>query len=390
MTPVRAWDTAVAVATAVLLVVIVLVFPPATTSRTVTAVTAVAVLVAAYLLLARGRIDRERPGWRGALFVGVAAAALGAGTAAEPFLAIAQTLAYPLVWVIMRTERQAIAGSVLLAAGVLVGTAASARFSLDGWLSGALTAGASLTVSIVFGLWISSIARSAEERGRLMTQLADTRDELEALSRQQGAAAERERLAREIHDTLAQTLAGLVILAERAGRQSGAGNAVGATETMKTVEDAARAALGEARALVAHTAAVPGDQALEAAVHRLVERFRGETGLRIDLTVAAGASLDRETQVVVLRCLQEALANVRKHAHASLVTVSVEVTDVSARLRVVDDGRGFDASAPRRGFGLDGMADRVSLAGGVFEVVPSGSGTVLTAEVPRRITEVSS
>lgn len=382
----RAWDVAVAVATVLLAVLIALAFPPGAVRDVWMLGGSVVAILIAYVLFARGRIERDEPGWQAVVFVIVASSALGIGIAAGPGLAMAQTFVYPLVWVIMRTSAQAIAGSIVVAAAVFTGTAAATGFAPEGIASGALTGAFSLLVSIVLGLWISSIARHAEERGRLEAQLASTREQLDALSRAQGASAERERLAREIHDTLAQTLAGLVILAERAGRQSAAGDPDGAADTIRTVEQAAREALGEARGLVARTAAVPGEAALDAAVGRLVHRFRTETGLAIELEVSGSdREIDRDAQVVLLRCLQEALANVRKHARATLVRVAVAVAADEARVTVIDDGRGFDPSAPRHGFGLDGMADRLALADGALEIVTApGDGTALTATVRLR------
>ena len=204
------------------------------------------------------------------------------------------------------------------------------------------------------------------------------------LSRDRGAAEERERIARDIHDTLAQTLAGLVLLSERAGRQARDGRTDAAAEAIATIEQTAREALAESRALVARMAAVPADDALAAAIERLAARFRAEVGLAIDVEVAAGVDLDREQQVVLLRCLQEALANVRKHARATLVVVTVAPHGEGIGMTVRDDGVGFDPSAARTGFGLDGISDRATLAGGSVEVdsVP-GRGSVLTILLPR-------
>jgi len=135
---------------------------------------------------------------------------------------------------------------------------------------------------------------------------------------------------------------------------------------------------------VARMAAVPADDALAAAIERLAARFRAEVGLAIDVEVAAGVDLDREQQVVLLRCLQEALANVRKHARATLVVVTVAPHGEGIGMTVRDDGVGFDPSAARTGFGLDGISDRATLAGGSVEVdsVP-GRGSVLTILLPR-------
>ena len=319
------------------------------------------------------------------MVVAVAAVAVGVGAAAVPFMAMLQTLAYPLVWVVGDTRRRGIAGSAVIAACVFTGTWLGHGADADSALAGGATGVFSLVFAIAIGLWIASIAEWGEERERLLADLTAAQHQVEALSRERGAAAERERLARDIHDTLAQTLAGLVIFAERAGRQSREGQTDAAASTIATVEQVARDALAEARALVARTAAVPREPAFAAAVERLVERFRAQGRGAIELdTAGVAAELDRETQVVLLRCLQEALSNAAKHADADLVRVRVRVeADGGAALEVADDGRGFEPTAAGAGFGLDGMRERVALAGGAIEVASTaGRGTALRVHLP--------
>uniref|UniRef100_UPI00237A364D sensor histidine kinase n=1 Tax=Microbacterium sp. CPCC 204701 TaxID=2493084 RepID=UPI00237A364D len=158
-----------------------------------------------------------------------------------------------------------------------------------------------------------------------------------------------------------------------------------AAATIATVEQVARDALAEARALVARAAAVPSEPAFDAAVSRLVERFRVHGGAQIALDAdGIVGQLDRESQVVVLRCLQEALSNVTKHAAARRVAVEVAAAaDGSAALTVTDDGQGFDPAESGRGFGLDGMRERVALAGGVLDIASTpGRGTTLRVGLP--------
>jgi signal transduction histidine kinase len=247
---------------------------------------------------------------------------------------------------------------------------------------GLLIALVSFGFSIAIGLWITSLSEYANERAALVDDLTSAQAEIAALNRERGAYAERERLARDLHDTLAQSLAGLVMLAERARRQSQEGRTAAATQSTAQLEDVARTALVEARVLVARTAAVPAEPAFGTAVERLVERFRSEAGLVIDLS-AADVSADRETQVVVLRCLQEALANVRKHAGASRVSVRVELVGTAVELVVADDGRGFDQDHREGGFGLDGMGERVRIVGGRLDVTSEpGAGTEVRVRLP--------
>jgi signal transduction histidine kinase len=197
------------------------------------------------------------------------------------------------------------------------------------------------------------------------------------VSREAGATAERSRLAREVHDTIAQTLTSIVMLAERARRD-------GSADTIALIEEAARDALSEARALVVvESPATTPSGSLAQALHRLGERFQRETGVMVNVE-ASECNVPRDIQVVLLRCAQEGLANVRKHAAAGAASVVLAI-DEDATLTVRDDGRGMreatiDESA---GFGLSGMRDRVALVGGTLGVTDATpSGTTLTVHIP--------
>lgn len=359
------------------------------------AVAGLVLLLAAYLM-ARPSAGAEDPR-RFAVFLVVATLAIAVMTFGEVSLATMQVIVYPLVWIFAPLRRDGIVGSVVVGAGMFLGYAAGFAFAPDAVLEASAVATVSVAFSIAMGWWITAIAEYGQERGRLLAELSEAHQQVEALSRDKGAADEREHLAREIHDTLAQTLAGIVMLAEQAGRRSRAGDTDGAAAAVERLEVAARDALDEARAIVARTAAVPGDPVLGAAVERLADRFRADTGLAISVVDTASGTVpdvgtgpapdvgvDRETQVVALRCLQEALSNVRKHAGAARVSVSLSRDDDGAlRLVVEDDGRGFDASSTRTGYGLDGMRERVALAGGTLEVTAiAGAGTTLVVRLP--------
>ncbi|MFS0714251.1 sensor histidine kinase [Microbacterium sp. 2P01SA-2] len=351
------------------------------TDRLPWAVAGLVLLVVAYLVARPTAGDEDAR--RFTVFTVVATVAMAAMSFADASLSTMQVIVYPLVWIFAPLRRDGVTGSIAIGAGLFVGYAGGYAFVPEVVAQGAAVAVLSVAFSIAMGWWISAIAAYGTERARLLDELSRAQQQVAALSRDKGAADEREHLAREIHDTLAQTLAGIVMLAEQAGRRSHAGDTDGAAAAVQRLEVAARDALGEARAIVARTAAVPADPVLAAAVERLAERFRADTGLEISV-VDTASGVDRETQVVALRCLQEALANVRKHAGAARVTVSLSREDDGAlRLAVEDDGRGFDVASPRTGYGLDGMSDRVALAGGTVEVAAAaGAGTTLTVRLP--------
>ncbi|WP_449407522.1 sensor histidine kinase [Microbacterium maritypicum] len=303
-------------------------------------------------------------------------ALLALGVAFEPNMLILQTLVLPLLWMTSVTTRQAVL--VTIGNGLILTVAYSAwgGFRLDAVAAGALTCGLSTAFSLALGLWITRIAEWGVQRQRLLAELTATQAGLETASREAGAMAERARLARDVHDTIAQSLTSIVMLAERA-KVDGSPAAIG------LIEDAARDALLEARALVAETSPAPAADSLSEALRRLADRFTRETGIRIDVT-ASDAALPRDVQVVLLRCAQEGLANVRKHSGAAGVSLVLAVDD-QASLRIRDDGRGLGGVSidDDLGFGLAGMRERVSLVGGSLTVVDGAEhGTDLTVSIP--------
>jgi signal transduction histidine kinase len=251
-----------------------------------------------------------------------------------------------------------------------------------------------LLFSVLLGFWIGKVIEQSRQRADLIAQLERTRRELAQAHHAQGVTAERERMAREIHDTLAQGFTSIITLAQAA--QAGLERSLSRLgpdvlpaarrdlDRLTVVEDVARENLAEARALVAAFTPVDLDGAtLPDALRRLADRFAERTGTAITVDVAGPASaLDRDQEVVLLRAVQEALANVRQHAAAASVTVRLVAVGDVARVEVTDDGIGFSASRAE-GFGLSGMRARVGEAGGRLSVdSASGRGTHLVVEVP--------
>jgi len=344
------------------------------------ALTGIGMLVLSWALWGDQRVEAEEPSV--ALVLGVALAA-GVATAGFASLAILQAIAYPVAWVFSRRIRDAMLGNLAIGLAVGAGFTVSIGTEPADLVQIAFTLTLSLGFSIAMGLWISRMTALGEERGRLLAELQGAQEQIAALNRDAGAAAERERLARELHDTIAQDLTGLVMLAQRARREAAAPDA-----TLAMLEEGARAALGETRALVAAGAALDTDGlGLEAALHRLAQRFERETGVNVTLRADDAPSLSRDAEVVVLRCAQEALGNARKHARAAQITILVEPDEADGvRLTVSDDGIGFDPSTAPQGFGLSGMTERLALVGGTLRVTSApGTGTVLVAELPASI-----
>ncbi|GIJ23634.1 sensor histidine kinase [Micromonospora lutea] len=206
--------------------------------------------------------------------------------------------------------------------------------------------------------------------------------QLVAQARESGAQDERQRLAREIHDTLAQGLAGIITqlqVAERAARMRG--------ETEEHVVRAlrlARSSLTEARRSV--RALAPQELArahLPDALRALTERWSQEEGITAQLEVTGTREpLSPAIEVSLFRVAQESLTNVAKHAEASRVGVTLSYTGTEVLLDVRDDGRGF-VEGVGTGFGLTSMRQRIRGVGGHVEVQSApGEGTSVSARVP--------
>jgi signal transduction histidine kinase len=254
--------------------------------------------------------------------------------------------------------------------------------SLSAILSYAIWATVIIAFSGMFALWINRIIGQSTERRELIQQLQATRAELAEVSREAGALAERERMAWEIHDTLAQGFTSVLMLLQAAEPHIGAD----ADEARRQVGLAVRTArenLEEARALVAAQPPAPlGAASLDETVRRLTERLGDELGLPADCTISGEPRrLAASVEVVLLRAVQEGLANIRKHAKASRVGVALAYGDGAVRLVVRDDGIGFEQRAAG-GFGLRGMRDRVGQVAGTLDIRSApGAGTTITVEV---------
>lgn len=242
-----------------------------------------------------------------------------------------------------------------------------------------------------FGSWISRVVAQSEGRATLIAQLRRSQADVTRLSEESGAMAERERLAREIHDTLAQGFTSIITLAQAVESELDADPAA-ARRHVVLMRETAQENLAEARALVAARTPVHLDAGtLEESLKRIAARLGDELGIDTRAEVSgAPLPLPPPVQVGLLRAAQEALANIRKHAGASSATVALRYTSGSVRLTVRDDGRGFDPDARADGHGLDNIRHRAEQVGGTCEVRSApGSGTEVMLEIPLVREEVS-
>jgi len=221
---------------------------------------------------------------------------------------------------------------------------------------------------------IGDLLSVAVERARLFDRSA-----------RYGAVEERNRLAREIHDTLAQGLTAAALQLESADAllDSESGNV---RKPLRRALSLMRSNLEEARRSVLDLRAAPLEgRPLSGALKTLVDRWEAQTGTNARYkTVNPGHPLSPSMEAALYRVCQEALNNVARHAQAGRVTVRLVAAPDQVQLMVEDDGRGFDtseASADRHG--LVGMKERIEILGGALDVTSiPGAGTKVLATVP--------
>ncbi|MEV0616688.1 sensor histidine kinase [Nonomuraea sp. NPDC050404] len=243
----------------------------------------------------------------------------------------------------------------------------------------------SFTLSVLLGLWIKRITEQSKERARLIEELRRSQERVAGLSHEAGISAERERLAREIHDTLAQGLTSIISLVQATESQL-RDDQHQAARHLSRAGQVARESLAEARNFVAaRTPPTLRGGSLTQAVRRQADGLVAETGLDVRTSVhGQEVSLPMPVNVVLLRTVQEAIANIRKHARqARTVDVAVTFLPDAVRLLVRDDGEGFDPDDVRQGYGLQGMRTRVAEIDGTVTVTSRpGAGTTVEVRVP--------
>jgi signal transduction histidine kinase len=311
------------------------------------------------------------------LVVGLAAMSFSREGAATVFVA---TL--PFFWFLVDEPRASIGYSGVAAAATVFGGLAPQGWSPEPVTGNVVATLIAYAVSIPFGLSAHRFVEQNGEQVRVLgTELEHSRLRLAEAYQRQGAADERERLAREIHDTLAQGFASIIVLAE-AARSGIESDAAKSARQLLSIEQTARENLAEARVLVGsapQSGVVPGSVA--GALRRTLDRFVEDTGLTVSADLP-DVECDQPTRIALLRCTQESLANVRKHADASTVGVVLARLSYGVELEITDDGRGF-VVGEAGGFGLVGMRKRLAELGGEFTVTSSiGDGTRVLATIP--------
>lgn len=287
--------------------------------------------------------------------------------------------------------RWAVPGAVLLAALVVsavTGDEADGPLWLNPtfWLFQAITAS-----GLLIAAWLNAIISQSVQRRELIEVLQATQADLAWAEREAGILAERQRLANEIHDTLAQGFASIVVHLE-ASEQALPPGATAAQQHLDQARRVARDSLAEARGLV--WALQPERLqrgSLPEAVARVAQQWSAVTGIPAGVTITGDVRpLPPQAEVALLRAAQEALTNAGKYAAAREVAVTLSYMGDVVVLDVQDDGRGFDPAqlanapaGPDGSFGLSGMRERAAQLGGTVEIESApGEGTTVVVEIP--------
>jgi signal transduction histidine kinase len=229
---------------------------------------------------------------------------------------------------------------------------------------------------------VSKLEAALEENAGLHAQLLTQ-------AREAGAMDERQRMAREIHDTLAQDLTGIITQTQAALRVWETPDH--ALPHLERALGLAKDGLAEARRSVQALRPRELDEAqLPDALGELAQRWMGDTdvGLHYDVT-GEPVALSPAIEVALFRVAQEALTNVSKHANASRVGLTLSYLGDVVLLDVRDDGTGIKNARPN-GFGLKSMQQRIKSIGGTMEIESRpGEGTAVSASVPAIVVDAS-
>lgn len=334
-----------------------------------------------YVLGARiGSLGESRRAAAGAIWIAILSAMWVGLLVLVPEAAY---LVFPLFFLYLHVLPRA-AGPVVIviATGIaIIALGLHGGFSVAGVIGPLVGAG----VALLIGLGYRALAREAAEREALVTELLATRGQLAAAEREQGVLAERGRLAREIHDTVAQGLSSIQMLLHAA---EAADSDRPGIEHIRLARTTAADGLADTRRFIRELAPPSLDAGLSSALHRLSEQW-GREGLRVVVTTPTTATdLPMDMQTALLRIAQGAVANVAQHADATTVTITLEVVGTDVALAVRDDGVGFDPAAVRSragttgSFGLRATEERVQQLGGELTIDSApGEGTTITVNL---------
>ncbi len=296
-----------------------------------------------------------------------------------PLIGVASGI-LPTMW------QKAVAISVYLGVAIFIFILTTGSDALWDWAWTAIP----LTLFVV--VYVVLFTRQLEARERVQTLL----DELETAHHQLAEyaaqvedltlASERQRMARELHDTLAQGVAGLILQLEAVNAHLATDRHDRAQEIVQQALIRARETLADARRAIDDLRTETSSPQLADAIRKEVDRFTTATGIPCELELSVPTTLLESTCEHIIRIVAEGLTNIARHAQASQVWLRVVIVAEKLEVELRDDGIGFDLVelTTRSGhYGLLGMRERARLAGGTLEVQSvTGGGTTLRLTLP--------
>ena len=221
-----------------------------------------------------------------------------------------------------------------------------------------------------------ALARQLEEANRQLSEYADQVEDLTI-------ANERQRMARELHDTLSQGLTGIILQLEAVSAHLNNQNIEKAETIVTNAMEQARATLAEARNAIDDLRSTQFKD-LESALHLEVSRFQKTANIACELEVKELSKIPEKISLMVMQNVKEALANVSRHARATHVKVQATIEDKFLVVKIEDDGQGFNPEqVPAGHYGLLGMRERLRQVGGNLSVQSNpGGGTQLEMRIP--------
>ncbi len=347
----------------------------------------VVILLAAIAVVQLGMSRRVVPFWQINVYLGLYACIVAVLMFLQPGWTMYPVLyATPITWAILTLPIR----HAMYWGGAYTAIAA-ASFAVGINLSEGLIAFFLYGVVYSFiGAFAHALVRADSARREsqsLLAELQEAHDQLQehALHAEEMAVVqERNRLSREMHDTLGHRLTVAAVQLEGAQRICSTDPAR-AEEMVGTVREEVREALAELRGTVATLRApIEADLQLRSSLQRLIANFEEATGCTVhQMLPDKMPSLPGAYRLAIYRTAQEALTNVQKHAHAKQAWLMLTVQDKAVTLLVGDDGQGVSLSKERAGFGLHGMRERAAQLGGEMHLEPRrGGGTQVSFRLP--------
>ncbi|WP_349305546.1 sensor histidine kinase [Bacillus sp. FJAT-49736] len=231
---------------------------------------------------------------------------------------------------------------------------------------------------------MNQLAAYIQDQVRSLQRLADEKTELADQAHQAAVMEERQRLARDLHDSVSQQLFALGMLSSAALRTV-TKNPMEAENMLKQVAGISAKAQGEMRALLLHLRPIDlrGDS-LEEGIYKLVRELKEKTNLDIESSIKDLGDLSKAIEEHVFRIVQEALSNILRHAHATKVRITLETMKDHLHLYISDNGDGFSVERKSiTSYGLQTMRERCEELGGVFQIrSKENEGTYINIRIP--------